>query len=69
LPEEPQHLVISNPEEFEAFEVEPDTLKQMRNVCDSITAPFEDFDFVVEALLDDGHDSHNIGSVGKLVKG
>jgi len=51
LPEEPKHLVISNPEEFEAFEVEPDTLKQMRNVCDSITAPFEDFDFVVEALL------------------
>jgi len=40
LLEEPKHLVISNPEEFEAFEVEPDTLKQMRNVCDPITAPF-----------------------------
>jgi hypothetical protein len=43
--------VISTPEELEAFEIEPDTLKQMRNVCDSITPPFEDFDFVVEALL------------------
>ncbi len=47
----PQNLVISNPEELEAFEIEPDTLKQMRNVCDPITAPFEDFDIVVEALL------------------
>jgi hypothetical protein len=51
LPEESQYLVISNPEELEAFEIEPDTLKQMRNVCDPITAPFKDFDFVVEALL------------------
>jgi hypothetical protein len=51
LPEKPQHLVISNPEELEAFEIGPDTLKQMRNVCDPITAPFEDLDFVVEALL------------------
>jgi hypothetical protein len=43
--------VISNPEELEAFEVEPDALKQMRNVCDPITAPFEDFDPIVDALL------------------
>jgi len=27
LPELPQHLVISSPEELEAFEIEPDTLK------------------------------------------
>ena len=51
LPETPQHLVISNSEEFEAFKVEPDSLKQMRNICDSITTPFEDFDLVVQALL------------------
>ena len=43
--------MISNPEELEAFQIEPDALKQMRNVRDSITAPFEDFDLVVEALL------------------
>jgi len=43
--------VISNPKELEAFEIEPDALKQMRDICDPITAPFEDFDFVVEALL------------------
>jgi len=43
--------VISNHEELEAFEIEPDTLKQMRNVCDTITAPLEDFDFVAAVLL------------------
>ncbi len=43
--------MISNPEQLEAFEVKPDSLKQMSNVRDSITAPFENFDLVVEALL------------------
>jgi hypothetical protein len=43
--------MISNPEELEAFEIEPDTLKQMRNVCDPLAPPFEDFDFVFKALL------------------
>lgn len=51
LPEAPQHLVISNPEELEAFQIEPDSLKQMRHIRDSITSPFEDFDLVVQALL------------------
>jgi hypothetical protein len=43
--------VISNSGELEAFEIEPDTLKQMRKVCDPPTPPFEDFDFVIKALL------------------
>ena len=43
--------MISNPVELETFEIEPDTLKQMRNVCYPITTPLEDIDFVVEALL------------------
>jgi hypothetical protein len=50
-PETPQRLVKSNPEELEAFETEPDALKQMRNVIDPITASFEDFDLAIEALL------------------
>ena len=51
LPETPQQLVKSNPDELEAFEIEPDALKQMRNVCDPITVSFEDFDLAIEALL------------------
>ncbi len=43
--------MILNPEEFEAFQIKPDSLKQMRNVRDSIAAPFEDFDLVIQALL------------------
>jgi hypothetical protein len=40
------------PKELEAIEIEPDTLKQMRNVCDPITAPFEDFGDFVEPVVE-----------------
>jgi len=53
LPETPQHLEKSNPEELEAFEIEPGALKQMRNVCDPITASFEDFDLAISTALQD----------------
>jgi hypothetical protein len=43
LPEHPQYLEISNPEELETFEIEPDTLKQMRNVCDPMAVPTATF--------------------------
>jgi hypothetical protein len=41
---------MSRVKEFEAFEIKPNALKQMRQICDPITAPFEDFDFVVKAF-------------------
>jgi hypothetical protein len=43
--------VKSTPGELEVFEIEPDALKQMRNVCDPITASFEGFDLAIQALL------------------
>jgi hypothetical protein len=31
---------MSRAKEFEAFEIKPNALKQMRQICDPITAPF-----------------------------